>query len=584
MQFKAYRIPLERKPTSLLSQTMSSKTVCALVLVLIFNTCQQWITCTKLPPTCDSLVYCQGELLHTIQTARLYDDSKTFVDKSMLNDVETTLSSFYKLMNDTDGDPSKQQLQAYVDENFISENELDVWIPDDFVEEPSFISRIEDADVQKFAKNIVSIWKDLGRKTKKEVLENPDQHSLIAVPNGFIVPGGRFQEYYYWDSYWIIDGLLVSGMAKTAQGMINNFLSLVDRYGHVPNGGRVYYLRRSQPPLLSHMAMLYFETTNDVTWLKNSIDLLEKEVEFWLKNRMVKIRVRCKDYNVAYYHAVSDGPRPESYYEDFITASYYKTREEKAQMYIELKSGAESGWDFTSRWIFDKHGGANANLTFTRTSRVAPIDLNAYLYGAFVNMADFYGHLKNEKKQVYWNQQALTLNSTINELFWNESDGIWHDFDIDLLKQRTFFTAANLAPLWTKAYNVEKHHTTNLIQKVVSYLKEEGVTHFLGGIPTTIGFTGEQWDYPNAWPCLQSVVIEGLENSGVLMGQQWAREFAERWIRSNMIGYEKSGHMYEKYDAEIPGQYGGGGEYNVQTGFGWTNGVVLKLIQKYYST
>ncbi|KRT85218.1 hypothetical protein AMK59_227, partial [Oryctes borbonicus] len=507
---------------------MPSKTLSAFVLVAVFNTCQQSIASLEKPPTCDSLVYCQGELLHTIQMARLYDDSKTFVDKSMLNDVNTTLTKFYELMNDTGGDPSKEQLQTYVDENFTSENELDVWIPDDFDDDPSFLSRIKDKDVRKFAKDIVAIWKDLGRKTKKEVRENPDQHSLIAVPNGFIVPGGRFQEYYYWDSYWVIDGILVGGMAKTAGDMINNFLSLVDRYDHVPNGGRVYYIQRSQPPLLTHMAMKYFEATQDTLWLKNSIDLLEKEVNFWLENRMIKIKHKCQNYHVAYYHAVSTGPRPESYYEDFTTASYYETNKEKEKMYIELKSGAESGWDFSSRWIFDKNGDTNSNLTFTRTSRVAPIDLNAYLYGAFSNMADFYGHLQNEEKQAYWNQLAHKLNDTINKLFWNETDGIWHDFDINLSKQRVYFSAANFVPLWTKAYNLEKHATSKLIRRVVSYLKREGITNFQGGIPMTVTHTGEQWDFPNAWPCLQSIVVEGLEKSGVPLGQLWAREFAER--------------------------------------------------------
>lgn len=236
--------------------------------------------------------------------------------------------------------------------NFISENELDDWIPEDFTEEPPFLSKIVDDEIRQFAKDIVALWKILGRKVKPDVQEHPDQHSLIYVPNGFIIPGGRFREYYYWDSYWIIDGLLVSGMRETVRGMIDNFLKIVDQYGHVPNGGRVYYMRRSQPPLLSHMAKLYFDETQDVIWLKERIELLEQEVDFWRKNRMIPLGFGSDnntEYRLAAYHAVSAGPRPESYYEDYMTASFFKTEPEQTELYIQLKSGAESGWDFSSR-------------------------------------------------------------------------------------------------------------------------------------------------------------------------------------------------------------------------------------------
>nr|CAI5865772.1 unnamed protein product [Callosobruchus analis] len=101
---------------------------------------------------------------------------------------------------------------------------------------------------------------------KPSVLDEPDQHSLIPVPNGFIIPGGRFKEIYYWDSYWIIQGLLISEMTETAKGMLENFIAIVDKYGFVPNGCRVYYLNRSQPPLLSLMVGLYIEATRDIPW------------------------------------------------------------------------------------------------------------------------------------------------------------------------------------------------------------------------------------------------------------------------------------------------------------------------------
>lgn len=231
--------------------------------------------------------------------------------------------------------------------------------------------------------------------------------------------------------------------------------------------------------------------------------------------------------------------------------------------------------------MFDEYGGQNTNLSFINTSRVAAVDLNAFLYGAFSNIAQFYGHLNDVEKQLFWNQEASNLKQSIDALLWNVEDGIWHDLDIDRLQHRRYFTPANLAPLWTKAYNTE--NATDIINGIITYLKDQSIPSFEGGVPTSVTNTGEQWDLPNAWPCLQSVVVEGLENSGVEAGQVWAREFAERWVKANMIGFKNTGHMFEKYDAIVPGQYGGGGEYNVQTGFGWTNGVVLKFIQTYYT-
>lgn len=234
-------------------------------------------------------------------------------------------------------------------ENFARGKKLINWIPKDFSEKPPFLSHIRNREVRQFAKKIVALWKILGRKVKRVVKKYPDQHSLIYVPNGFIIPGGRFREFYYWDTYWIIEGLLVSGMIVTVRGMIDNLLKLVHQYGHVPNGGRIYYIKRSQPPLLSHMAKLYYEETRDIAWLKKRIKLLEKEVEFWRKNRMFSVSVHNRRYKLAAYRAESAGPRPESYYEDYTTASFLKSEDERNKFYTELKSGAESGWDFSSR-------------------------------------------------------------------------------------------------------------------------------------------------------------------------------------------------------------------------------------------
>jgi alpha,alpha-trehalase len=125
--------------------------------------------------------------------------------------------------------------------------------------------------------------------------------------------GGRFREFYYWDTYWIIQGLLLSEMYDTTRGILENILAMVEKYGFVPNGGRVYYVQRSQPPLLIPMVDSYVTQTSNITFLRNNINLLEAEFQFWMTNRTVTVKKNGREYKLARYYAKSQGPRPESY-------------------------------------------------------------------------------------------------------------------------------------------------------------------------------------------------------------------------------------------------------------------------------
>lgn len=276
--------------------------------------------------SCDSKIYCQGELLSTVQLFKLFDDSKTFVDLIQVNDANQTLNNFNDLMYSTNNNPTKEQVEQFVKDNFVTEGELDNWIPSDYTDHPQFLKKIASPIMQKFARELVHIWPTLGRKVKSEVSKSPDRHSLIYIPEGFIVPGGRFKEIYYWDSYWIIKGLLISEMKETAKGMLNNFLSIVQRFGFIPNGSRVYYLNRSQPPLLSPMVGLYIDETQDLDWLKKNIKYLETELNWWLNNRTIVVEKNGTKHNLARYAVTSGTPRPESYYEDVNTCSKYQSR------------------------------------------------------------------------------------------------------------------------------------------------------------------------------------------------------------------------------------------------------------------
>ncbi|XP_072382774.1 trehalase-like [Diabrotica undecimpunctata] len=523
--------------------------------------------------SCDSLIYCQGKLLDTVQSARIFSDSKTFVDLSQRQSPDETLGNFKKFMAKYNDNPSKDEVSKFVEDNFKDNKELLEWTPPDFNENPSFLDGIKDPKVLEFAKILVNIWPNLARKVDESVSKHQDQHSLIYLPHGFIIPGGRFKEIYYWDTYWIIKGLLLSEMTETVKGILENFLSLVDRYGFVPNGSRVYYLNRSQPPLLSLMVGLYIDATNNKDWLEANVDILEKELTWFLTNRMTSVH----GHKMARYACPSGTPRPESYYEDTVTCQSFKDKD-KEQCYKNLKSGAESGWDFSSRWILREDGTSGPDLPDIDTFRVIPVDLNAFLCKSFKELSRFYSILGNVDKAQEWSGRADKLEKGIQKFLYSEEYGVWYDFDIKSGKSRKGFYPSNLAPLWTGDF--DKNPETG--EKVVQYLKNNNIDDFKGGIPSSLLDSGEQWDMPNAWPPLQEIVILGLKNTNNSVALDMAEELAKRYVDACMLGYEKTQMMYEKYDATTPGASGGGGEYNPQTGFGWTNGVALSLIDTFY--
>lgn len=261
-----------------------------------------------------SEIYCYGPLLHTVQMSSPYADSKTFVDMKMKYSVEETLRRFDTLMNATHKNPSKHDIQVFLNRTFDEAgSEFEDWDPSDWIETPKFLSSIKDPALREWGNELNDLWKLLGRKVKDDVKEHPEQYSLIYIPNPVIVPGGRFREFYYWDSYWIVRGLLISEMFDTVKGMLTNFISIVDKYGFIPNGGRVYYTRRSQPPLLIPMVKTYYDETKDLQFIRDNIHILEKELMFWFNNHTVVVDKDGKNFTLATFGDSSYGPRPESY-------------------------------------------------------------------------------------------------------------------------------------------------------------------------------------------------------------------------------------------------------------------------------
>uniref|UniRef100_A0A0C9RBN1 Trehalase n=1 Tax=Fopius arisanus TaxID=64838 RepID=A0A0C9RBN1_9HYME len=524
-----------------------------------------------------SEIYCQGELLKTVQLAGIFNDSKTFVDLYQINDPSVTLANFEKMMEATNRKPNRAQVAQFVAQNFDNTDEALPWIPPDWQPNPPILKRIQDSNFRNWVYQLNGIWKNLSRQMSSRVLQYPERHSFIPVENGYIVPGGRFQEFYYWDSYWAVEGLLLCGMEETVKGMIQNLLSVVQRFGFVPNGGRIYYLMRSHPPLLIPMVEKYLEATGDIGFLVDNLLTLEHEFNYFQREKGVDVVKNGKTYRMARYIVNSEGPRPESYREDYRLANLFPENRRK-EFLEDLKAGAESGWDFSSRW-FVTSGNKTGNLSDTSTRNIIPVDLNSLLERNARLLGQFNKLLGNGVKAKKWQDIARTYQRGIDEVLWNEEAGIWLDYDVKNRQPRKHFYPTNLTPLYTKSFDSSKSQV--YAKRAVEYLKSQGIGDFMGGTPSSLSYTNEQWDAPNAWAPLQSFIVQGLYNTNAEPALGAAKELASRWLRANYLGFQEYGVMFEKYDSGNPGQYGGGGEYKVQPGFAFTNGVVFEFLDMY---
>uniref|UniRef100_A0A8C2F2H5 Trehalase n=1 Tax=Cyprinus carpio TaxID=7962 RepID=A0A8C2F2H5_CYPCA len=501
--------------------------------------CQTRSGQTHKPPCYSVQIYCTGEVLRQVQMAKLFDDDKYFVDMKLTTAPEVVVEAFANLSS---GFPNKT----------VPSSELRKFLQTYF-EEPEFLSGI-------FLK-----WLAPNMKQRPVVvLDHPELYSQIYTPHPVVVPGGRFRELYYWDSYWVINGLLLSEMTETARGMILNFVYLVERYGFVPNGGRVYYERRSQPPFLPLMVESFYEVTGDKDFLRQVLPALETEYSFWMQNRSLAVSMS----GLNRYNVPVDRPRPESYSDDVELAEGLSAEAQK-KLWIELTSGAESGWDFSSRWYIDSTGRNNGTLRDTQTSSILPADLNAIMCRNERLLASFHRILGKRK--------ALSARiKVVESLLWDAERGAWFDFSLVNETRHTSFYPSNLAPLWAQCYS-----NPEMANQAVQYLMGSGGLDYPNGVPTSLSESGQQWDMPNTWPPLQHMIIEGLSGLNSAHAKELAFSLAQRWIQTNWRAYIKYEAMFEKYDVNGDGKPGGGGEYEVQLGFGWTNGAALQLLNQY---
>ncbi|XP_068146581.1 LOW QUALITY PROTEIN: trehalase-like [Drosophila tropicalis] len=521
-------------------------------------------------------VYTQGLLLETVQRSNMFPDCKTFVDMPMRYPPERILGDFELFSNCRRNDGSLYFLQMFVEKHFEPKgSELEKCTPSDWKSEPLYTDKICDIDIKQFGYKLNELWKELCYRFKDDVQCNPDMYSSIYVPNAFIVPGGRYTEYYYWDSYWILIGLLASGMHQTAKGMIDNFLYLINKYGFIPSGGRIYYYGRSHPPLLMHMMKAYVDVTKDEQYAIKSLPLLEIEFNNFRKNHKVEVQ----GFTMYRYQDFSVGPRPESFREDLASCSSFCNETLKEEYLSEIKSACESGMDFSSRWFINEEGTNQGTLTDTKTRCIVPVDLNAILFRGGKMLSAFYSKAGNTAKAEEYQDIACDLAKAIRDVLWNEECGIWLDYDLANQKPRPYFSVSNFFPLWTRAFPIVDRE--KIANSVMSYIENNQLDSYLGGVPNTLVNTGLAFDYPNVSPCMMFVLIEGLENLCTPEAKALSKRWGHRWIKSNYEAYRKDGYMFDMYNCENFGVRAACPKAETQTGFGWTNGVAIYFLSKY---
>jgi alpha,alpha-trehalase len=398
----------------------------------------------------------------------------------------------------------------------------------------------------------------------------PPYSSLLPLARPYVVPGGRFHELYYWDSYFIMLGLAESHRRDLLEDMAKNFADLIHTYGHTPNGTRSYYLSRSDPPFFFKMVEL-MSPWDPAAAFARYLPELKTEYAFWMEGanelkagRAHRHVVELEDGSILNrFWDDSDAPRDESYREDVVLAA--ATSRPAQEMFRDIRAGAESGWDFSSRWFADAR-----TMASIATTEIIPVDLNALMFGLENAIRAGCERAGEPDCAQDFAKRAAARRAAIDRYLWDSSKGVYLDYRWTMKHRINHVTAATLYPLFTRVASDEQ--ATSVAKGVEAELLKPG------GIVATTLDTGQQWDWPNGWAPLQWIAVEGLNSYGL---NQLAETIACRWMVNVARVYRLTGKLVEKYDVIATDQKGGGGEYPTQDGFGWTNGVMLKLMALY---
>ena len=485
-----------------------------------------------------------GELFERVQAAAIFPDGKTFVDCEPLVPTDQIMAAYFAQKDEPDF-----KLADFVNKYFAPP--------------PKAGDAFRSDSRQPLEAHINRLWPVLTRQP-----DSAGRGSLIALPYPYIVPGGRFREIYYWDSYFTMLGLQVAGRGQMVEDMVNNFAFLIDSLGFIPNGNRTYYLSRSQPPFFALMVELLAESKGAGVYNVYLAQLL-KEYDFWMgglgelsaQQPAVRHLVRLPDGSVLNrYYDSGDYPRAESWKEDVATAK--ASGRPAAEVYAHLRAGAASGWDFSSRWLAD-----GKSLATIQTTDLVAVDLNALLFRYEEIIARAFSLAGNATQAEAFSQRAAQRKAAIMRYCWDAQAGFFVDYNWRQQQPSGQLSLAGIYPLFVGLATAEQAaRCQGVLEK--QFLQA-------GGLLSTPVNTGQQWDAPNGWAPLQWMAIKGLRNYGA---DALAATVSARWRALNERVFGRTGQLMEKYNVVDMQLEAGGGEYPVQDGFGWTNGVYLRLL------
>lgn len=490
------------------------------------------------------------ELFARVQTEMIYADSKTFVD-AIPKQKPADILKQYAAEKDRVG----FDLKAFVEQHF----ELPPALPVTHVNnETNMLDHLN------------AHWVNLVRNPQK----TSEYSTLVQLPHPYVVPGGRFREMFYWDSYFTIVGLLQSNQDQLAKDMIDNFAYLIDKYGHIPNGNRTYFLTRSQPPFFALMLKSY-AAKHGTDSIIGYLPQLEKEYSYWMDHvKTIPAQATTGDHLIVLnngdylnrYFGALGVPRAEGFNKELKWAQEVNEKDRKA-FYENLRAACESGWDFSSRWYADGKTKPTINAM-----DLIPVDLSSLLYSLESTLAELNLYKHQQDRADFYNKRAQQRKQFIQTYHYDAVTGTYQDYNFVTGKRTGHLSIAMVFPLFVNAA------TPEAAKRVTTYINEKLLMP--GGVVTTLVASGEQWDYPNGWAPMQYIAVEGLLQYNE---KPLALEIAKRWLALNERVYREDGKMMEKYNVVDTHIKAGGGNYPNQDGFGWTNGVDIAfyhLLQK----
>ncbi len=395
------------------------------------------------------------------------------------------------------------------------------------------------SDVKEARKYISQFWPHLKR------VQRDDVDTLIGLPNPYLVPAYNessaftFDEMYYWDSYFMVQGML--GDPKNKQlvmGILDNLFFLIKRYGMVPNANKTYLISHSQPPLLTSFIFdVYNAYQLDRRWLEQAMSYAKKEYfTVWMAEKK------------PHHHQVYQG-----------LSRYYDVN-----VHHDLAE-AESGWDMTTRF-------GRKCLDYL------PVDLNTFLYVYEVDFMKASEILQDQEGVVFWRKASAKRKKAINSLLWNERRGNFFDFNYKKQSQGAVASLASYTTLW--AGLASKSQAKKMVKNLPRFEAKGGLTTTEDPTMQLVmpGKLATQWAYPNGWAPLHFFVVYGLTRYGY---HKEARRNAQKWLKTNLRWFEEQGVFLEKYNVVSPEKPPMDGLYPLQTGFGWTNAIFERFCQDY---